>query len=243
MPQLAYLLLELADPLAQFLESAKLRRRLENLPVASGRIARHGGTCGNVANDSGLSDKNRVFADRQVVDEAALTSHENSLANHRASGNADLRRHRRILADVDVVRDVDEVVDLDASLDARLSQGCPVDRGIRTDLHIVLDDDDSHVTNPVELAVTPSEAESVRSDDRTGMDDYAIAQPAAVANDGVGPDERVLSHAHRRTQVGTRVHDRARSDGDVLIDNGERTHTHAFPESGRRVDRSERVHT
>ena len=58
---------------------------------------------------------------------------------------AGLRRDHDVLPDLAVVADVNEVVDLCSAPNARFVERAAIDRGVRSDLDVILDDQPSHL--------------------------------------------------------------------------------------------------
>src|SRR5690606_11653450 len=106
-------------------------------------------------------------------------------------------------ADPHVVSDLDEIVDLGAFPDDRVGQRASVDRGIRADLDIVLDDDPADLRDLLRPGTPRGKAEAVLSDPHTRMNDDAVADQR-VLNRSAGADETVASDLAGKTDDGSR---------------------------------------
>src|SRR6478735_3192896 len=76
-----------------------------------------------------------------VARDACLSTDLDAISNLRAAGNADLADDGAMPTDVNVVADLDLVIDLGAFADHGVVHGTAIDRRVRTNLDIVLDDD------------------------------------------------------------------------------------------------------
>src|SRR4030095_12265138 len=96
---------------------------------------------GDVPEDPGLRRDARARPDLDVAVDAGLAGQDRPRADAGVAGAPDLGNDQGSLSNHDVVRDVDEVVDLGAAADPRRTEAPPIDRDVRADLHVVLDDD------------------------------------------------------------------------------------------------------
>src|SRR5207245_2531666 len=117
-----------------------------------------------------------------------------------AAGDAGAAGDRGVGADAHVVADLDLVVELDAFLDHGVVDRAAVDGGVRADLDIVADAHRADLGDLDPAAVVLGDAETVRADDRAGMDDHAFSQTALWVNHdpwveaAVVADARALAH-------------------------------------------------
>ena len=113
---------------------------------------------------------------------------------------------RHSTPDPHVVRDLHEVVDLRAGADHRVVDAPAVDRRVRADLDVVLDDAAADVRNLQMLAVALHVAEAVGPDPRAGVNRHAVADAptrcrpsptdtdgCALADPNAGADRRVCA--------------------------------------------------
>src|SRR5207245_1167658 len=102
----------------------------------------------------------------------------------RAPGNPGLPRDQAARPDPTVVPDLDEVVDLRSRTDDRVVDAATVDRGVRTNLHVVPDDAAADLRHLARQLAPPAGdvAEPVRPEPGAGVQDHAVADDrAAVA--------------------------------------------------------------
>ena len=123
------------------------------------------------------------------------------------AGDAALRSHHRIVADLDIVGDLAEVVYLHAVADDGGFHFRAVDGGAGSDFHIVADDDIPEMLDLLPGAVwLRSVAKAVRADHRIGM------------NDDIVPDHHSRVDAHSRINDAVLADDGIVTDIDVLED-------------------------
>ena len=131
-----------------------------------------------------------------------------------AAGHADLRREQHVAPHRHAVGDLHEVVDLGAGADAGLPDRRPVDRRIRADLHVVLDDEPADLRDLLVRAVgAPGEAEAVAAHDRAVLDHHAVADDDPLAHGDVRVQHAVVADARARTD-----HDEGMEDRRAPID-------------------------
>ncbi len=91
--------------------------------------------------DTGLRSQDRARADLDMFGDAYLAADDRAIRDSAAAGDAGLRRDHDVAADGDVVSHVDKIVELRAAADPCLFERSTVDRGVRADFDIVLDDE------------------------------------------------------------------------------------------------------
>src|SRR5437899_173973 len=133
--------------------------------------------------------------------DADLAGQRYVTAHPRAARDSHLRDDNAVFSDDHVVRDLHQVVDLRAPADDGGPQRPPVDRDVRPDLHVVVNHDVAdlrHFTmNPLMEHVT----ESIRADDRAGVNGDALADLRA----GIKYDARKQESVLPQLAVGAHV--------------------------------------
>ena len=117
-------------------------------------------------------------------------------------GDADLRHEQAEPADPHVVRDVHEVVDLRPRADHRVVDAAAIDRRVRADLDVVLDDAPADVRDLRVRAVAEHVAEAVGPEPRAGVHAHALAELAcprrASRREDAGSPRRSRRRRRRR---------------------------------------------
>src|SRR5262249_11685761 len=114
----------------------------------------------NVVHNAGSSGDHGTGSNRHVVGHASFAAHDNAILDRGAARDADLRGQQAMASDRDVVRDLDEIVDLAALADDGVANRAPVDRAVRPDLDVVLDDDPPDLGDLVGAAGAAAKAEA-----------------------------------------------------------------------------------
>ena len=96
---------------------------------------------------------------------------------HRAR-DANLRHEQAQPSDAHVVPDLHEVVDPRPRADHRVIDAAAIDRRVRADLHVRLDDAAPDVRNLLVRPVAEHIAESIRPETRAGVHAHTVAQDA-----------------------------------------------------------------
>src|SRR5438105_734226 len=164
----------------------------------------------------------RAVTDFQMTGKAGLAGGNDIIAELCRSGDADLRDDQTMLSHANVVSDVYEIVDFRSFTDERFAERCPIDRGVRTNFHVVFDAHDSDLWNFLVSPTDGDEAVTVRSDHHTAVQNASPADPRAVINRNVGIDDRVVA------------------DDDILADRRELADGDIIAELRRGSDRGER---
>ena len=138
-----------------------------------------------------------AVGDREVAGDHRRAADLAAASDARAAGDADAAGDHRVRADDAVVRDLDLVVELDAVLDHGVAHRAAVDRRVGADLDVVADHDAADLGDLDPAAVERREAEAVGADDGAARDDAALAQPAAVEDDGARVQARARPRRRR----------------------------------------------
>ena len=121
------------------------------------------------------------------------------------------------------MRDLDEVVDLGTAPDDRRAERRPIDRHVRADLHVVLDDDGADLRDLDARLPVLDVAESIAADDGTAVDSDAIAETDVAIERRVAVDDRVHADDNALADDGAGVHDRSIADRRAVLDHRVRT--------------------
>src|SRR5688572_305571 len=114
---------------------------------------------------------------------ANLTGEDHSFADMRTAGEACLGTDQRIFIDTARVADLNKIIDLGATFDTGFSDRRTVDRGVCTDLNIILDDDSTGLRYLEPLLFLGScVAKTIRPDGGVVMD-HTIAAYLTMCSD------------------------------------------------------------
>ncbi len=112
------------------------------------------------------------------------------------------------LAHLDTVRNHHQIVDFRPTSDPRFTDRRTIDRRVRANLHVVLDDDNALLGDLVMSSVAVGdEPESVAADD------------GAVLHDDTGAQHRTIAHGDAGVQDRVGANPRAGTDHDVGVEN------------------------
>src|SRR6266536_1524821 len=95
---------------------------------------------------------------------------------------------------------MDQIVELGAPSHHRVVDTPAVYTGVRSDLHLVLEDAPPNVGNPGVTRRAREISEAVAADHRTCLEDHSAADRAPRIADHAWADDRVLAHAHLVSQ-------------------------------------------
>src|SRR5438309_446835 len=136
----------------------------------------------------------------------------------------------RVLTDLDVVADLHQVVDLGPAADDRLPERGAVDRRVRPDFDVVLDQHRAHLRDlPVRFAVE-GVAEAV------GANHCARATHDALAERDPRAQRHARGHDRRLAHLRARPDEGQRADPGVRADHGARLDHRECPDRGGRGD-------
>src|SRR6185437_6996909 len=164
-------------------------------------------------------------ADLDVIGQTDLRPDHDEIAEFAAAGDAGLRNHDAVPADMGVVPDLDEVIELGAFADDGIAQRAAIDRRAGADLDAVLDDDAADLRDRDVTGRAAREAEAGLAD---LVADIGVGQ-CAVAADLAGPadrraaaDDRVGTDARAVADLGAGTDHDAGAEHDALADGGGR---------------------
>src|SRR5687768_18418154 len=155
-----------------------------------------------------------------MTPEARLSRDDDTVADVHRPGNPDLGHDQAKPPDANVVRDVNEVVDLRPGANNCVVNAAAIDRGVRPDLDVLLDDAAADVGDLVVRAITKHVTEAVTADARAGVNDDASADgsPAIQRDTRVEPNVGAESDAGADHSMG--VDPGAIADHCTLADDG-----------------------
>src|SRR5690606_15181423 len=96
-----------------------------------------------------------------VIGDTDATAHHYAVSERDRAGDTALPCNQAGAADTDVVGNLDEIVDLALLADDRIAQSSAVDCRIRTDFHIILNDDTADLRHLLRAFPATDEAETV----------------------------------------------------------------------------------
>src|SRR3954451_4893944 len=110
-----------------------------------------------------------------------------------ATGNTGLRDHNAAGAKVHVVSDLNQIIEHGAAANDRIRTSTAIDRGVRTDLHVVFDDHSAELRNPHETGRIHGKTETILPATYPGIDADPVADQT-MAEGGAGPDHGVIAN-------------------------------------------------
>jgi hypothetical protein len=177
---------------------------------------------------STLPADNRVVIEARVLAHSYLAADDALRAELRASRDAGLSGDDGVFADLDVVRDLNQIVELHSPPNSCRLKGPPINARIGADLNVIFDDDPADLRKLQMHWAVMHEAEAVRSNDGTGVNDDAIPNLDILVNNDSGikyamvPDLRILA------DVASRLDGGIITDQDAWFQNSSRSDLNAF---------------
>src|SRR5438874_7061854 len=206
-------LLELFDAFFQDRKLPEHDRRLPPVGVIDRGMARDEAAGVDRLQHGALRAHLRAASDPDVAGDARLARHHHVVFDDGAAGDAGLRRQQYPFANRDAMGDVDQVVDLRSGGDSRFAHGRAVDGRVRSDFHIVFDDDVGLLWNlDVRAVALRRESEPVAPDDNPVLQDDAVADDDAIANRRVRMNDAILAEPRAAADGDVRIDDRARAN-------------------------------
>ena len=134
--------------------------------------------------------------------------------------------------------DLNQVVELNPFMDNRRAHRCPINTGIRPDLHIVLDPHVSDLRNLVINAVfVGSESETIGPDNRSRMNRHPVTDFAGLINLHARKQRHVVTQTHPIAQIHLRIDLAPVSDFHALFDHRIVANIHLFAHLYRLMNR------
>lgn len=181
-------------------------------------------------------------ADLDVPDNTDLPGQRDVISKLRAARNAHLGDEYAMLPDRHVVSDLDEIIDLRSLLNPCSSEPSAVDCDVRSDLHIVVYLNDSHLRDLHVAAIHEFESETVAPKNCSRVDDH----PGTDLAPGVHRDARVemrrLADVRLMPDVGVRADYRPRPNHCPRFHDRIRLNRRAFADADPSADDSGGMH-
>ena len=128
-----------------------------------------------------LSGNDSPVADFLVARKAGLSACLNISSQLGGTCHADLRGQNRVFSYLSSMPDLDQIVELGSASDPCISYRGAVDRGVRADLHVVVDQDSARLANFIVGTVSHRrEPEPIAADYGPVLNDHAIADVAQL---------------------------------------------------------------
>src|SRR5206468_2417101 len=202
----------------------------------TGWVSRPYFATGNVAEHARLRGERRALADRVMPADADLPREYTPVFDANRSRDPDLRHDQAQPTDAAIVRDVHEVVDLRPRADHRVVDAPAIDRRVRADLDVVLDDAATDVRNLVVSSVPIHVAESVGAEPRTGVHDHALAHDRPAVRSRRRIEMTIARDLHALSDHHMRVDGDAIADLRAITDHGIWTNAHTSAETSTAPD-------
>jgi hypothetical protein len=180
----------------------------------------------------------RAVADLDMIDNAHLSRQGHVFSDPGAPSDPNLRGDYGLFTDHNVMADLHEIIDLGAAADYRAPERRPVHRSIGTDFHVVFYDHNANLWDFDTTFTLPGIAESVAADHHAGVQNNAIAKPAASADHNVGVKHTIFPHFAPLAKKNSGVNHRAPADLNAAAHIRVREDRYRFAEIGRRIDMS-----
>src|SRR5438876_9105107 len=100
-----------------------------------------------------------------------------------------------MLADFHIMTNLNQVIDFSPLADHRFPQGRPVNRRPGSNFDIIFDPDYTDLRNLMVLTIVHRETVPVRTNDSSGVDNAAAADPRAVINDYIWIDDGLVTNS------------------------------------------------
>src|SRR5271170_4841218 len=172
-------------------------------PIVDRRISADRSSGGHIVGDSGLSGGHHAIPNVAVSGDADLSGKNDVVAHLSRAGKADLSAEQSVVAHGRAVTDLHQVIDLAPHPDARLADTRPVDAGVRLHLDIVGDHNRPGLGyfRPRSLVVF-GKAKAVAADHSAVLQNDAVADAAAFADDRMRMSEEIIANPRSRVEHG-----------------------------------------
>src|SRR4051795_10578725 len=122
-----------------------------------------------------------------------LARQDDMIVKPGATGNTGLRDNNAAGTKVHVVPDLNQIIEHGAAANDRVRTSAAIDRGVRTDLHVVFDDHSAELRNPHKTGRIHGKTETILPDPDPGIDADPVADQT-MAEGGAGPDHGVIAN-------------------------------------------------
>ena len=135
-----------------------------------------------------MASNHRAGFDAGVIAYTDLSSHDDIIFDGDTAGEAGLGGDNYVFSDLTVVANVDQIVDLCALADSGFIQRAAVDGGVGSDFHVVFDYQAADLRGLLVASclLLSDVAETFAAENRSGLDDDAVAQGCAGVNGDFG---------------------------------------------------------
>ena len=165
---------------------------------------------------AGLRRDRHAIADFEMAGETYLAGESHIISKASTTGNAGLSDDETVLADGDVVCNLHEVIDLRSFSDRGGPERAAIDRHIRANLYIVVNDHVSYLGNFAVRSRIENISESVRSDHSACMDSDSTAKLSLGVKSDVRIEKAFVGHLAIRSNVILTKHHHIRADYSVI---------------------------
>ena len=159
------------------------------------RASKQDRTRGYIRDHACLRADLAASADTQMSRHRSLAADLNEILEDRRSRYSNLRHNHTAASELNIVADLYKIIDACSGTDGRITCRSSVDRGIRTDFHIVLNDDPPKLRDAQEAGLCGGKAEAFLTDPCARIDVDARPQQS-VTDAGVRADPTVAADRH-----------------------------------------------
>src|SRR5262245_28013447 len=140
----------------------------------------------NISKDAGHGSDHGACPYREVISDAGLTTHDDTVLDRGATRDSDLAGEQAVTSNRHVVRDLHQIVDLGSLPDHGVTNGPAIDSGVGADFDIVLDNDAPNLRHLVGSARAWHIAKAILANRAARMDDDPVTDQG-VHDRGIGP--------------------------------------------------------
>jgi hypothetical protein len=161
-----------------------------------------------------------------VLANADLSAQDHVVLHHDAAGKAGLGCYYDVFANLAVVADVDQIVDFRAAANARDFERATINGGIGADFDIIFNLETAYLGKFFVSAglLVAHVTEAIAAQDRSGVNDHAIADLRTRIEGRVGIDLAIFSYARTCADYAAGSNSRALANDDGFADDGSRFH-------------------
>jgi hypothetical protein len=157
-----------------------------------------------------------------VIAEANLPADHTIIFYGDAAANSSLRRNYHALTNVAVVADVNHVVELGPLSYSRAAKGASIHGRVRTQLHIIFDNDRADLRKFVVAHLIAHIAKTICADDDAGVKNHSIADSYAVLDEDIRVNYAVVTDRHAVANLRAGANLRSIADNCAFTDTHKR---------------------
>tara|TARA_B000000460_G_scaffold248396_1_gene225842 strand:+ start:923 stop:1336 length:414 start_codon:yes stop_codon:yes gene_type:complete len=135
-----------------------------------------------------------IIGNRNIISDASRTCQSATSTNNHAAGNSDTPSNRGVITNLTVVSNLHQIVDHHTITHSRILNTASIDRGVRTDLHIITNSQRSKLRDTDPLAFIFGVSKPVATQHRTPLDDATTTDLDPVIYRDVGIQARRLTN-------------------------------------------------